>query len=408
MARLLVRPACLLLMFILAVAAIALPDHKLALLSDLQKYPAILVIKTPEQTIERVTYCKTVIDGIDEAGIAVGENDLLSLPESTILQPSKRYEVTLTRMGQVTLNWSGFALATTGDFKSMDDLMSRSGFSDLDLSDGSRILKNQSESTAENGDLALIYVSVDKVMTRQYETIPFSTITVDDASLYIGQSVVKTAGADGQRALIYENTYENDILISSVLTGTELVKEPVQKVVLKGTRKRIVYPAINYSTLRSTVRNSFNKISSLLNRNGSRDYQTFTDNGNGTITVDGMLYKYKSMKKRTITKYDGLDCCLKAGCHTPAINHNTFSGMPAQRGLVATYGYKVDGKYVSSALPMGTILFIEGYGLGVVADVHGASNNPDLIDVSYDAGEIRAGTANSGKYYSRVYVLSIP
>ena len=103
-----------------------------------------------------------------------------------------------------------------------------------------------------------------------------------------------------------------------------------------------------------------------------------------------------------------LQVCISNGCHTPAINHNTFSGVPAQRGIVAVACKTVDGKVTGTALPMGTIIFVEGYGLGVVGDINGAKTNLDLIDVGYDAGEISAGVATFGKMYSRVYILKMP
>ena len=46
----------------------------------------------------------------------------------------------------------------------------------------------------------------------------------------------KVEGQDGQRALIFEDTYENGIFVSSVQTGTEVTVEPVQKVILKGNQ----------------------------------------------------------------------------------------------------------------------------------------------------------------------------
>ena len=51
--------------------------------------------------------------------------------------------------------------------------------------------------------------------------------------------------------------------------------------------------------------------------------------------------------------YDGLECCLQGSCHTPAINHKTFSGVPAQRGLVATFGVKVNGRYTGTVFRHG-------------------------------------------------------
>jgi len=404
MIKIILRPTCLVLALLLALAAAIVPDSQLTLAENPDKYPATVEITSNEGTIEHLTYSDTLIEAIDEAGISLGENDELSLPDDLTLLPGEKYQVTLIHYDQVQLIWGGFALDTAGEFDSMSELMSRSGYSDLDLSDGSRIEKSQTL-VSSSQEMALNYVSVDKKSVRKYETIPFTTITIDDDSMLVGQSEVKVQGEEGQRALIFEETYENGIFIESVQTGSEIVKEPVQKVIHKGTRR---YPVINYSTLTSTVLKSFSKIKSLLVNNGNKNYRSFKDNNDGTITVDGKTYKYLSMKKRTITMYDGLECCLQKGCHNPPINHNTFSGVPAQRGLVATYGIKVNGRYVYSVLPMGSIIFVEGYGLGVVADINGAKNNPDLIDVCYNAGEFRAGTATLGKINSRVYVISKP
>ena len=408
MSKSIIRPASLILTLLVAVAAACIQDSQMALASDPTQYPAVVRVKTANGDEQLVTYARTLIEAIDAAGIKVGEHDDLNLPDDTPLQPGQAYQVTLTRMNQVTLNWSGFAVNTAGRLSSMGELMSRSGFSDLDLSDGSRIV-NSKPDPADQDELALTYVNVDKRIARVYEPIPFSTITVDDPTIYIGKSVVREAGQEGERALVYEETYENGILINTEQTGIEIVREPIQRVISQGTKVRIVYYPINRRTVGTTVLNSLSKISGLLHADGNRTYAAFRDNSNGTLTVDGHTFKYTAMKKRTVTMYDGLDCCLQKGCHSPAVNHNTLSGVAAQRGLVATYGIKSgSGSYISSLLPMGTIVFIEGYGLGVVADVHGVKSNPDLIDACFDAGEIRAGVASFGRMYARVYILDVP
>jgi uncharacterized protein YabE (DUF348 family)/3D (Asp-Asp-Asp) domain-containing protein len=407
MTKLLLRSAALFLVLFLAAAAAAIPDSLLALSVSQDKFPAVVQIISPEGEIKQVTYSKTLIEAIDEAGVPIGENDLLSLPDNTALLPGQRYEVTVTRLEKVKLTWRGFSLSTSGEFTTMTDLLSRSGYSALDLSDGSRIEKALPEldSLAE---IALNFVGVDKQTTRQYEDIPFSSITIDDDTLYIGQKVVKVKGVVGKRALIFEETYENGIFLGSVQTGTEIVKEPIQKVIHRGTKPRITYTAINRKAMTGAVLSSLSKISGYLTPQGNKSYSSFTDNGNGTITVDGQIFDYTSLKNRTITMFDGLDCCLQARCHKPAINHNTCSGVPAQRGLVATYGVNVNGKMVGTVLPMGTIIFVEGYGLGVVADVHGAEKNPDMIDACFDPGDTRTGVASFGKMISRVYILKLP
>jgi uncharacterized protein YabE (DUF348 family)/3D (Asp-Asp-Asp) domain-containing protein len=396
--------ACLL---ILAICGSAWSDQKMSLATNRNQFPATVVITIDGQSICRQTFQGTVLEAIDEAGIALGEKDMINLPENMALQPGGDYKINITRMKRITLMWNGYAVGTSGEFESMAELLSRSGYADLDLSDGSRF-ENGPLTSGTTGSYYLNYVDVDKRIVRQYETIPHSSITIDDASLYVGQTAVKTKGVDGQRALIFEETYENGIFLYAEQVGTEIVKQPVQEVIRKGTKARFIFSPVNRKTLTQTVLNSLAKISGTLINNGNKSYESFSDNGNGTITVDGNIYSYASMKKRTITMYDGLQVCMSNGCHTPAFNHNTFSGVPAQRGIVAVACKTVDGKVTGTALPMGTIIFVEGYGLGVVGDINGAKTNLDLIDAGYDAGEISAGIANFGKMYARVYILKTP
>jgi uncharacterized protein YabE (DUF348 family)/3D (Asp-Asp-Asp) domain-containing protein len=396
--------ACLL---ILAISGSAWSDQSLSLASDPAKYPATVSIQYDNQSVTRQTYQKTVIAAIDEAGVTLGEHDLLSLPENSPLLPGQAYNIDIVRMNLVTLMWNGYAVGTTGEFDSLSDLLSRSGYADIDLSGGSR-LENNTQQVSTDGHYYLNYVAVEKRIVRQYETIPHSSITIDDPTLYIGQKAVKTKGVDGQRALIFEETYENGIFIKSEQVGTEIVKEPVQEVIRKGTKEKYVFYPVNRKTLTATVMASLSKISSSLLRDGNRSYSSFNDNGDGTITVDGATFAVSSVKKRTITMYDGLQVCMNNGCHTPAINHNTYSGLAAQRGIVAVACKTYDGKVTGTALPMGTIIFVEGYGLGVVGDINGARTNLDLIDVGYDAGDIMNHIATFGKMTSRVYILKSP
>lgn len=151
------------------------------------------------------------------------------------------------------------------------------------------------------------------------------------------------------------------------------------------------------------------KNNGLINKAGSssinRHYEHFSDNGDGTITVDGMTFRYLDRHgARYATHYDGLEVCkqqIKARggrCslgHTTPTNHHTGSGVMAQRGIVAV-GVGDIGIY-----PRGTVLFVRGYGMAVVGDRSGGN-----FDLSYDPGECALLTrANS---VSAIYVIARP
>lgn len=127
---------------------------------------------------------------------------------------------------------------------------------------------------------------------------------------------------------------------------------------------------------------NFYAVASLLNRNGAQNYLSFDDNRNGTITVDGVTFAVASGPiDFSTTSYDGYEC-YKLYPDPGAVNecNRTASGLLAQRGIVAA----CQGGY-----PMGTVLFIEGYGLAVVGDRHGMGS--DFLDLAFDAREISQG-----------------
>lgn len=136
-------------------------------------------------------------------------------------------------------------------------------------------------------------------------------------------------------------------------------------------------------------------VKSLMNINGSQHYVNYVDNGDGTITVDGVTLAYSSVSSMKITSYDGYECAKLSGFAYGDCNP-TATGILAQRGIVAA---------AFDDLPFGTVVFIEDYGIAVVGDRHGMG--PGLIDVSMDPREIEAGIyVTTGN--RNVYIISAP
>lgn len=134
-------------------------------------------------------------------------------------------------------------------------------------------------------------------------------------------------------------------------------------------------------------------IAGLLKANGNASYNSYTVNDNNTITVDGVTFAYDYTTVSTITGYDGLELN----------SYTTASGMRTTRGIVATVFPKFGG------YPFGTVLFIDGFGLVVVADYNGMGEvDASWLDVCFYDGETIDGRANPGRTTKTVYVLSMP
>lgn len=119
-------------------------------------------------------------------------------------------------------------------------------------------------------------------------------------------------------------------------------------------------------------------------------------NGN-SLTIAGMTFAISETRRYATTSYDGYECARWSGFRYGDCNP-TASGILAQRGIVAVSP--------QDNLPMGTVVYVEGYGLAVVADITGMG--PDLIDLCFDPHDCENGLALPAADACTVYVLTTP
>lgn len=82
------------------------------------------------------------------------------------------------------------------------------------------------------------YLRVKIVRTVSYEeAIKFTTKTVQDQKQYVGYSAVRVNGVDGQQKVTAEITLIDGIENSRKILKTEVLKKPVEKVVVVGAKK---------------------------------------------------------------------------------------------------------------------------------------------------------------------------
>ena len=74
------------------------------------------------------------------------------------------------------------------------------------------------------------------VTETKKESISNETKTVEDGSIEYGQTVVRTEGSYGEKTYTYTVTYKGDKEISRKLIKEEITKQPVAKVIAKGTK----------------------------------------------------------------------------------------------------------------------------------------------------------------------------
>lgn len=251
-------------------------------------------------------------------------------------------------------------------------------------------------------------ISTEQVVEEQ--VIPFETVYQETDKLYEGEQEIAQAGGNGLVRVVYEQSYTDGVLMSTNELSRETILEATDQIILVGTASlpaTSVVSDLAFTSPGSTAAavNNYAIIASLLRYNGALSYNNFSDNGDGTITVDGVTFAVASGPTSYYTTYyDGYECA-KVTDYQYAVTapngymcNKTASGILAARGVISTSQ--------SGGLPMGTVVFVEGYGLGVVGDYGGFGAG--MLDLSLDAGEIESAGLSLSSLNRNVYIISTP
>lgn len=197
------------------------------------------------------------------------------------------------------------------------------------------------------------YIKVDEVIKKkhiEYIPIDFDIQKKEDPNTEWEVEKVIQPGVTGQKKLVYEDIYVNNVLTKSVLISEKITTQPVTEVISVGTKKVFKTTTIHESLLPNAT------------------------------------FKYwRIIKNMRATAYDR---------YCPGCSGYTCTGKLLNKGMVA-----VD----TSVIPLGTHLYIPGYGYAVAEDKGGAVKG-NRIDLGFDKIENWYGKVNYGKYVN-VYVL---
>ncbi len=86
----------------------------------------------------------------------------------------------------------------------------------------------------------LLNFTIVKKVTYQ-EAIPYTTQVVKDKSLLTSDQKVKQAGQNGAKEVVAEVVYKNGVKADQKELDSKVVKEPVAKIIAKGTKSQVAY-----------------------------------------------------------------------------------------------------------------------------------------------------------------------
>ena len=300
---------------------------------------------------------KTVADFLAAEHIEIGSEDIINVDMDDEITDSMR--IVINKPFEVQVSIDG------GEFESVKTNAETIGKLIVDLRDEEADLDYQtvegySSSTKLEEGSKVELLSVTSQTFTKTEVIPFETRTVETDELYIGESRVAQEGADGEKQITMKSVYVGGELKETYSTDSKVVKVPVEKIVEEGIKEKPV--PVEKPVQEAEAQSAKN-------------------------TIHG--YTYSDVLTMSATAY--CPCTKCCGSNAKGI---TASGMKAQLGVVA-----VDKRVI----PLGTKLFVEGYGYCIAADTGGAIKG-NKIDLCYNT---HYSALNSGFGHTpvKVYIL---
>ncbi len=305
------------------------------------------------QTTYHTSRAASVASLLDEAGVKVSAADIVAPAPDASLRDGMTVVVRRAVAVDLVVGADRVPLEVVGE--TVADAIVAAG---LDPASGIRV-----EPPLETPLVAGMEVAAADVFMRvvsEEATVPFERVNVDEDALPLGAKRVVTAGVPGVEMSIYEIVVGDGREGQRTLKAKRMVKPPVDEVVAVGTARR-------GSTLGAS-------------RGAARPLGGEAPSGGRRMRVVATAY----------TPWD-------AGC----------GGMPVIERRIARYDIEPGWGIIAvdpAVIPLGTRIFVPGYGYGVAADTGGVIDGAK-IDVCFWTGNAKADAISWGRRTVTITIL---
>lgn len=302
-----------------------------------------IVIDGKEMSI--MTYKNNVKDILEKNNIALGPKDIVEPDLNSKIKSGDTIRIEKAINIQLQVDGKTKTVATTAD--NVEEMLKEEG---VVLGAEDKVSPSREEVT--KADLKVVVTRVESKVEKKVEAIEFTTEVKKDGDMKEGTKKVVQEGTAGEKEIQYKVVYENGKEVSRQVVAEKITKKPTNKVVAMGTLKTVKLSRgnLNYSSkirMRATAYTS-----------------SFKDTG-----------------KRPGDRGFGV----------------TASGTKTKRNPDGYSTVAVDPRVI----PLGTKLYIEGYGFAIAEDTGGAIKG-NKIDLYFNTD---SQVYRFGVRYVDVYVL---
>ena len=293
-----------------------------------------------------VTYKRTVKDVLDKQGVIVNPKDKIQPALNSNVSEGDTISIKRAVSVELTVGDNKIKIDTAEN--TIEDMLEtqKEELKDqgIEFNEGVDEITPALD-TEITSDLQINLVKVEIKKQLASEAIDFDVVLEEDSNLDSGLEEVKQEGTTGEKEVVYEVLYKNGKEVSKTVKSSKVVVEPVNKIVAQGTRR------------------------------------TFASR-------DGQLLNYKSVLYVESTAYSGGG--VTATGTVPVRDPNGISTIA------------VDPRVI----PLGSLVYVEGYGKAIAADTGGAIKG-NIVDVYLNSNE--EAINNWGRKYNvPVYILAYP
>lgn len=227
-------------------SAIAITSISIALSSiSVAMKPKTVTIKINNNPITLETKAKDVKELLDNIGYKFIPGSKINTTFTSKISDGMNIKIDTKK--NISLNNGGKILNITTFASTVRDLLKDRGIK-LDKDDR---VSPYIDSVIKNGqDVTIDYININDI--KKNTEIHFKTIKKLSFDLEYGKTITRLEGKNGSKNIIYRKISKNGKLISNKKYNEEIVKSPINKIVIKGTKE------IVNETIKAKVEKKFN------------------------------------------------------------------------------------------------------------------------------------------------------